>query len=279
MIWVSEGTIIVSVPYELGRVVLADKRGIGAEQELTDDENKLFCIDKSTLYGLTGTARVHDDTGLIKLDVQVVVAEVLNNPGVQATLGEPTGVADRLLEGFYEALCKARLPTAFWFPPGEGAEHKVFSVVLLRRNDSSRLTATTIDVFVRREAPYVRHEVTVVLHPWANGSFPAVFGDCDLYNELVHGTNPLLNDLLADENLMKFVLGAVVPEKIPFQTALDFGARLVYLTSTRGSKGEPNSGVGTIVDVGILRSAGDAEIVRLAMPTQPEAIVPASPKD
>lgn len=59
MIWISEGTIIVSVPYELGRVVLADKRDVGDEQQLTDDKSKLFCIDKSTLYSLTGTSRVH----------------------------------------------------------------------------------------------------------------------------------------------------------------------------------------------------------------------------
>jgi hypothetical protein len=106
------------------------------------------------------------------------------------------------------------------------------------------------------------HPPVPVPEPWAAGSFPAVFGDCELYNELANGTNPALDDLQTDESLMKFVLGAIEPAKIPFEDGLDFGARLVYLTSTRGCSGGHNAGVGTVADVGPLRKrwrGGDGE--------------------
>lgn len=80
--------------------MIADKRGFNSDGENREDETKLFVADPDTAYGITGTVRVHEQSGSVALSVREAVQKALERGYVRPNRGKPLIVPDAVLEEF-----------------------------------------------------------------------------------------------------------------------------------------------------------------------------------
>lgn len=218
-------TLIVTAPYKTGVVICADKRGYDSVRGDQDDSVRLFQLAKSSAYVTTGVSKFLGFPSFQELWNAATMISAYYH-GTDFTHESLQGVFNSVDSSFREYL--TRIPLSWRPADAYTSPDCLFQIIFMFVNADHRVG---IEGF---QYCYQSNGLSIDTNG-PSGSFPAreanAFGNTAVWMEINHGNDKRFDKFRADPLLKRFIIDKDNPSSIGKNTALEFGRKIISVTS------------------------------------------------